>query len=462
MAQITMRMLLKYSTPTTIRKQAAGAHPRGILLLQLSKAAAFTPAIMIRIRPLTVLAAGDCPPRTDPTNGNVVIKNGEQQHNQHMDLPAQEFAMGCHFLHQVALGMPLSVLAAILRERPSLVNFRDYDRRSPLHVAASEGHLSICEFLVVENGAIVNRSDRWGGSPLDDAHRHRHVHITKFLLTHGAVSGSPSQSNCFITAASEGDLDEVQAFLDLGHTIIDVNQGDYDQRTALHLAAAGGHTAIVQLLCDTARANVNVQDRWGHRPLDDAKRSGHVSCVTILEQFGAKHGHSVATAAASALLGKEALYDLMVKHGKIRGGSSNETGALSMDWHDVKELLLDVGEDPTDEVVQKLFTVADLNGTGVIDTDEFIAHSELFLGGRPARIILVVGGPGTCYSDTPKKRVCDSRDYFSVCCVGQDPARVCCVVVSSRNAAWRICRRVSYCATRSPKGPNWGSKSKRY
>jgi ankyrin repeat protein len=310
-----------------------------------------------------------------------------EQHNHHMDLPAHEFAMGCHFLHQVALGMPIDALASILHDRPSLVNFRDYDRRSPLHVAASEGHLAICEFLVA-NGAVINRSDRWGGSPLDDAHRHRHAHVTKFLLAHGAVSGSPSQSNCFITAASEGDIDEVKAFLELGRAIVDVDKGDYDKRTALHLAAAGGHAEVVRLLCETAGANVNVKDRWGHRPLDDAKRSGQAECADILEGYGAKHGQ---VAAATTLLGKEALYDLMHKHGKIRDGN----GELSMDWHDVKALLKDVGEDPSDEVVQKLFTVADVNGTGVIDTEEFITHSELFLGGRPARIILIVGGPGT-------------------------------------------------------------------
>ena len=47
------------------------------------------------------------------------------------------------------------------------VNFRDYDRRTALHVAASEGHLDVVKYLV-RLGANVNRSDRWGGSPLDE------------------------------------------------------------------------------------------------------------------------------------------------------------------------------------------------------------------------------------------------------------------------------------------------------
>ena len=103
----------------------------------------------------------------------------------------------------------------------------------------------------------------------------------------GAVFGSPSQANNFITAASEGDVEEIRDLLEHGN--IDVSEGDYDKRTALHLAAGEGHTSVLELLCDTG-ANVNAQDRWGNRPLDDAKNAGHGSCVRILERYGAKYG----------------------------------------------------------------------------------------------------------------------------------------------------------------------------
>lgn len=102
-----------------------------------------------------------------------------------------------------------------------------------LHIAASEGHLELCQYLI-ESGAQVNRSDRWGGSPLNDALRHRHMPVVDYLKRMGARSGSPSQSTCFITAAAEGDLEEVQHLLEYGN--VNVNQGDYDKRTALHLA----------------------------------------------------------------------------------------------------------------------------------------------------------------------------------------------------------------------------------
>ena len=86
-----------------------------------------------------------------------------------------------------------------------------------------------------------------------------------------------------------------------------MNQGDYDQRTALHLAAGEGQSATVQLLCEKG-ANVNVQDRWGNRPLDDAVNANHKGCIEILEQYGGKQGISLKTAAS---LSQEALLDLM-------------------------------------------------------------------------------------------------------------------------------------------------------
>ena len=94
-------------------------------------------------------------------------------------------------------------------------------------MAAAEGHEEICKFLV-DRGAIINRSDRWGASPLDDAHRHKQNHVLKYLRSKGGASGSSSQTANFITAAAEGDIDEVRALLEF--STLDVNKGDYDRR----------------------------------------------------------------------------------------------------------------------------------------------------------------------------------------------------------------------------------------
>ena len=88
------------------------------------------------------------------------------------------------------------------------------EKNQPRHVAAAEGHADICQ-LLVENGAHINRSDRWGSSAVDDAHKHRHFHVLRYLRDHGGTSGSSSQAANFITAAAEGDMAEISAWLDL-------------------------------------------------------------------------------------------------------------------------------------------------------------------------------------------------------------------------------------------------------
>ena len=214
--------------------------------------------------------------------------NGMLASQRDLALPAEEFALGCKLLQQAALG-DQKQMESILKMRPKFVNFRDYDRRTALHVAASEGHLAICRFLV-RKGAKINRSDRWGGSPLDDAHRHRHEDVVIFLREKGATTGSANNTTNLITAAADGDVDEVRMLLAIGN--VDLNEGDYDRRTALHLAAGEGHVQVVELLCDSG-ANVNATDRWGFRPLDDARSSKHNSVIQILLRHGAEKGSNM-------------------------------------------------------------------------------------------------------------------------------------------------------------------------
>ena len=46
------------------------------------------------------------------------------------------------------------------------VNFCDYDKRTPLHLASSEGHAEIVD-LLIKHGANITE-DRWNNSPLDE------------------------------------------------------------------------------------------------------------------------------------------------------------------------------------------------------------------------------------------------------------------------------------------------------
>jgi len=57
----------------------------------------------------------------------------------------------------------------------------DYDKRTPLHLACTEGHLDVALELI-SHGALVSVKDRWGNSPLNDAESHGHVHMNTHLM----------------------------------------------------------------------------------------------------------------------------------------------------------------------------------------------------------------------------------------------------------------------------------------
>ena len=56
----------------------------------------------------------------------------------------------------------------------------DYDGRTCIHLAASEGHMNILKFLIGKKVKTDPR-DRWGGTPLDDAKRHGHKEAQEIL-----------------------------------------------------------------------------------------------------------------------------------------------------------------------------------------------------------------------------------------------------------------------------------------
>ena len=50
----------------------------------------------------------------------------------------------------------------------------------------------------------------------------------------------------------------------------DINKGDYDNRTPLHLAVSSNHINVVKYLLKLPNINLNVFDRFGKTPLMNA------------------------------------------------------------------------------------------------------------------------------------------------------------------------------------------------
>ncbi|CAH9105187.1 unnamed protein product [Cuscuta epithymum] len=75
----------------------------------------------------------------------------------------------------------------LLEEDRTLVQARDYDHRTPLHVASLHGWTDVAHCLI-EYGADVNAQDRWKNTPLADAEGSRKLRMIELLKCYGGLS----------------------------------------------------------------------------------------------------------------------------------------------------------------------------------------------------------------------------------------------------------------------------------
>jgi len=114
------------------------------------------------------------------------------------------------------------------------------------------------------------------------------------------------------TYAAQGWRAQIE---DLVRNGVDVNTGDYDSRTALHLAASEGHVDVVESLL-ALNANVNATDRMGFSPLVDACRHGHFQIQMMLKDAG---GQLLGTDVSIAMVDDDSMnirFATPRKHGK--------------------------------------------------------------------------------------------------------------------------------------------------
>ena len=128
-----------------------------------------------------------------------------------------------------------------------------------------------------------------GGTPLDDVMRSETAstkQVVEYLESKGAKQGNGRALFSLPAAAAAGDVERLRQLC----TNSNVNQGDYDNRTACHLAASEGHLAALKCLIEEFGADSSPLDRWHHTPLDDARRHAHEDVCEYLEGKKARHG----------------------------------------------------------------------------------------------------------------------------------------------------------------------------
>ncbi|XP_041523778.1 inversin isoform X2 [Microtus oregoni] len=180
-------------------------------------------------------------------------------------------------------------------------NITSYDNlfRTPLHWAALLGHAQIVHLLLERNKSGTIPSDSQGATPLHYAAQSNFAETVKVFLKHPSVKDDPDLEGrtSFMWAAGKGSDDVLRTMLSL-NSDIDINMADKYGGTALHAAALSGHVSTVKLLLDND-AQVDATDVMKHTPLFRACEMGHKDVIQTLIKGGARvdlvdqDGHSL-------------------------------------------------------------------------------------------------------------------------------------------------------------------------
>ncbi|WP_265027666.1 ankyrin repeat domain-containing protein [Wolbachia endosymbiont (group B) of Chorthippus parallelus] len=205
-------------------------------------------------------------------------------------------------LHYAASLGYKTLATELINKDPNVVNAKDSDGNTPLHLAATYGKGDVVE-LFLSKQANIDEVGKNNWTPLHYAVYENRLPVVKFLIEKGANIGATGLSGetPLQLAVEKGDSHREVAKLlrsrelfnavrgdNLGDDInkikglfvneIDVNYSDLNNWTPLHYAARNGYTKVAEFLVEK-KANINARTDSREKPLHIAAKNGHKDIV---------------------------------------------------------------------------------------------------------------------------------------------------------------------------------------
>ncbi|KAF7997870.1 hypothetical protein HCN44_009268 [Aphidius gifuensis] len=291
------------------------------------------------------------------------------------------------------------IIETLIRKN-ALLNEKNKDFLTPLHVAADHSYYDAMD-LLLRNNARVNGLDGLGQTALHRCARDDNVQGVRILLSYNIdptivslqgytaaqlatenilkiLQDPPSVSEDseiqLLEASKSGDLTAVERILQANPHAVNCRDLDGRHSTPLHFAAGYNRVPVVEYLL-LHGADVHAKDKGGLVPLHNACSYGHYEVTELL----VKHGASVNVADLwkftplheAAAKGKCEIVRLLLRHG-ADATKKNRDGATPLDLvregdQDVADLLrgnsalLDAAKKGNLARVQRLVTQDNIN-----------------------------------------------------------------------------------------------------